>query len=190
MLIHSEAFALAFFGCAATNLDNLVLVLALADRASARRGALAFFATLTLVILMALAISMAVDLVMPRFVAWVGLVPLSMGLYELRPRRAADRSQSGGGNLRTLSLVLPLAANSVDTLLVQTILFSDLASTYHLTALAGAIGAAAVLTAAAAVLLSRQGRAEALLNLASRARPWILIVVGVLIFMDTGFDTQ
>ena len=190
MLIHAEAFGLAFLGCAATNLDNILLVLASADRTGAGRGAFAFFATLTAVILLAMAISMGVDLVMPRFIAWIGLVPLSMGVYELRPSRAADGPQAGRAGASTFSLVLPLAANSLDTLLVQTILFSDLASPYHLAALAGALGAAAVLTAAAVVILSRRGRAKKMLKLASRARPWILIVVGVLIFMDTGFDTQ
>jgi cadmium resistance protein CadD (predicted permease) len=190
MLIHAEAFGLAFIGCAATNLDNILLVLASADRTGAGRGAFAFFATLTAVILLALAISMGVDLVMPRFLAWIGLVPFSMGLYELWPHRSAEGPETRPGGASTFSLVLPLAANSFDTLLVQTILFSDLASPYHLTALAGAVGAAAVLTAAAVVVLSRQGRAKKMLTLASRARPWILIVVGVLIFMDTGFDTQ
>jgi hypothetical protein len=57
-------------------------------------------------------------------------------------------------------------------------------------ALTGAAGTAGLLAAAAVVVLSWQGRARSLLNLASRARPWILIAVGVLIFMDTGFDTQ
>jgi len=172
MLNHAEAFLLAFAGCAATNIDNLMLVLASGVAAGARRATLVFLVTLVLVVVLALLISMGVDLVMPRFIAWVGLVPMSMGLYALWPRRSAEAASGMQSGLSVMSLALPLAANSLDTLLVQTILFSDLASAYHPAALAGAAGAAG------------------LLALAGHARPWILIAVGALIFMDTGFDTQ
>ena len=190
MLNHIESFALAFAGCAATNLDNIMLVLASGAAAGARRAALTFFLTLTPVIALAFVISLGVDLVMPRFVAWIGLVPLSMGLYELWPRNPDGPAPAQGGGLSIMSLALPLAANSLDTLLVQTILFSDLASPYHPAALAGAIGAAALLAATAFVILSGKGRVDRLLAVASRARPWLLMAVGILIFMDTGFDTQ
>lgn len=190
MLNHAEAFALAFAGCAATNLDNLMLVLASGVAAGARRAALVFFVTLVIVVVLALLISMGVDLVMPRFIAWVGLIPMSMGLYALWQRRSAGREAGLRNGLSIMSLTLPLAANSLDTLLVQTILFSDLATAYHLAALAGAAGAAGLLAAAAFMLLSRHVRADRALALAERARPWILIAVGALIFMDTGFDTQ
>jgi cadmium resistance protein CadD (predicted permease) len=190
MLIHAEAFALAFVGCAATNLDNLLLVLASARRTGARSAAMVFFGTLAAVIVLAMLISMGVDLVMPRFLAWIGLVPLSMGLYELWPRAAAGEPEAGIGRSAALSLLFPLAANSMDTLLVQTILFSDFSSRYHPAALAGAVGAAGLLAAAAIVILSRQGHAERWMSVAARVRPWLLIAVGVLIFMDTGFDTQ
>jgi len=46
------------------------------------------------------------------------------------------------------------------------------------------------LAATAFVLTSRQGSQERLLSLAAKARPRILIAVGALIFMDTGFDTH
>ena len=190
MLIHAEAFALAFAGCAATNLDNLLLVLASAKRTGARPAALVFLGTLSAVIVLAMLISMGIDLVMPRFLAWIGLVPLSMGLYELFPRSGTEQPGSGRGRSATLSLLVPLAANSLDTLLVQTILFSDFSTRYHLAALAGALGAAGLLAAAAIVVLSHPGRAERWMSVAARARPWLLIAVGALIFMDTGFDTQ
>ena len=190
MLNHAEAFALAFAGCTATNIDNLMLVLASGVAAGARRAALVFLVTLVVVIVLALLISMGVDLVMPRFIAWVGLIPMSMGLYALWPRQSVEAASGMQNGLSIISLALPLAVNSLDTLLVQTILFSDFASTYHPAALAGAVGAAALLAAAAFVLLSRHGRAGRLLALAEHARPWILIAVGALIFMDTGFDTQ
>jgi hypothetical protein len=190
MLIHAEAFALAFAGCAATNLDNIMLVLASGRSAGARRAALTFLVTLVSVIVLAMLLSLGVDLVMPRFFAWVGLVPLGMGLYELWPHRSVEPSLTGVGKLSIMSLALPLAANSLDTLLVQTILFSDLAAGYHPAALSGATAAAVLLAMAAFVILSRHSRVDRLLALAGRLRPWILIAVGALIFMDTGFDTQ
>ena len=36
----------------------------------------------------------------------------------------------------------------------------------------------------------RPASAKKLLPMASKARPWVLIAVGVLILMDSGFDVQ
>ena len=188
MLIHSEAFALALFGCMATNIDNILLVLASGDRQHAIRSAGVFVLVLSTVILLGLFISMGIDLAIPRSVAWVGLVPMTMGIYELTPM-ARGETASKRGAASMMALALPLAANSFDTLLVQTVLFSDFSSKYHASALAGAFTAAGLMALLAYRVLTSEGVAQRLLPLAAKFRPWLLIIVGVLILMDTPFDT-
>lgn len=189
MLNYLEAFGLALIGCTATNMDNILLVLATGDRVRAGRFAVTFFVVLILVILLSLALSRGADLVMPRFINWVGLVPFGLGLLEFRHQRI----QASGASVATTSFLgaaSVLAANSLDTLLVQTILFADTASPYDLAALGGSVTAAIALAALAFVLLTRPRLADWLIPAAARVRPWILMAVGLLIFLDTGFDTQ
>ena len=114
-----------------------------------------------------------------------------MGIYELTPwpRGPEGDASSAGSAASVISLALPLAANSMDTLIVQTVLFSDFASQYHLSALVGAFATALALTTLTFAIISRPAVASRVLPLAARFRPWLLIVVGALILMDTGFDT-
>jgi len=189
MLIFAEAFALAMVACLSTNLDNLLLVLSGGSAKRARTDATVFLAVMGSAVGLALLLSLGVDrFAVPSFFAWIGLVPLTLGIYELQPRR----QQQDGPDHRALlpgALALALAANSLDTLLVQTVVFADYAEGYDFAALLGAGAAAVGLAASAHVLLSRHGPSSRLLAFAARARPWILIGVGIMILMDTGFDT-
>ena len=187
MLIHAEVFLLVMFGCLATNIDNILLVLASARQGGGRKSALVFLAVLTTAVLLGFVISLGVDLAIPRSVAWVGLVPLTMGIYELTPLHRAV-SEPSTAPLSALGLALPLAANSLDTVLVQAVLFSDLATGYHLSGLAGAAAAAGLLTLLASKVISSPAFSERVLPLASKARPWLLVAVGGLILADLPFD--
>ena len=189
MLIFIEAFALAGMACLSTNLDNLLLVLSGGSARRARTDASVFLAVMAAAVVLALLLSLGVDrFAVPGFFAWIGLVPLSLGIYELQPRRAGPAEQ-GARPLTPVALAVALAANSIDTLLVQTVVFADYASGYHIAALLGAGAAALGLAAAARMLLSRHGPSSRLLAFAAKARPWILIAVGAMILLDTGFDT-
>lgn len=189
MLNYLEAFWLALVACAATNVDNILLALATGDRLRAGRFAATFFGVLALVVLLALALSQGADLVMPRFINWIGLIPFGLGVLEFRHRRIRVSNQPGE-HAPLLGAAAVLAANSLDTLLVQTILFSDTASPYELATLGGSMTAAVLLAGLALLLLTRPRLADRLIPPAARARPWILMAVGLLIFLDTGFDTQ
>jgi len=190
MLLYVEAFALAFVGCVATNIDNMLLVLSAGNPHRARQSALLFVVILEVYILLALLVSYGVDLSIPRSIVWLGLIPFSIGVYELRPWRKTNTDSSNPAMLPLAGLAVTLAINSIDTLIVQTVLFSDFATQYHPAAIAGATGAAVALALTAFILLTRPASAERLLPIAARLRPWVLIAVGLLIFMDTGFDTQ
>jgi cadmium resistance protein CadD (predicted permease) len=140
--------------------------------------------------LLALMLSFGVELTIPRSIVWLGLIPFTIGVYELRPWHKNNGDNSKLTAISLLALAVTLAINSIDTLIVQVVLFSDFASQYHLAALAGASTAAAILALSAFYLLSKPASANKLLPIASKVRPWILIAVGLLILMDTGFDTQ
>jgi len=188
MLNYLEAFALAWVACASTNIDNTLLLLAAGGRSRAHGSAAVFFAVLAAVILLSLALSRGADLVLPRSMGWLGLIPLGMGLFELRPGR--DTETKRRSELPLTGIAALLAANSFDTLIVQTILFTDSAGPYDLVSLAGALCAAALLSVSAYVLISHRGFAEKLMPMAARARPLLLIFIGAMIMMDTGFDIQ
>ena len=190
MLLYFEAFALAFVGCIATNIDNILLVLSSGNPNRARHCVLTFIAILMLYILLALAMSYGVELTIPRSIVWLGLIPFTIGVYELRPRRNKDQNETNTGLISLSALAITLAVNSIDTLIVQLVLFSDFATEYHWAGLTGASVAALAMGFTAFVLLTRPASAKRILPLAAKARPWILIAVGLLILMDTGFDTQ
>jgi cadmium resistance protein CadD (predicted permease) len=188
MLIFAEAFALAFIGCVATNIDNVLLVLSSGNPHRARQSALIFVVILEVYILLALMLSFGVELTIPRSIVWLGLIPFTIGVYELRPWHKNKGDNSKLTAIPLLALAVTLAINSIDTLIVQVVLFSDIATQYHLAALAGASAAAFILGLSAFYLLTRPASASRLLPIAAKARPWILIAVGLMILMDTGFD--
>ena len=188
MLIFLEAFALAFIGCIATNIDNILLVISASSPQKARQSALLFVVILQIYIFLALMMSYGVELTIPRSIVWLGLIPFTIGVYELRPWRMTNENSSKTGQVSLLTLGVTLSVNSLDTLIVQLVMFSDFATGYHRAGLAGAAGAAVLLGLTAFGLLTRPASAKRLLPLAAKARPWILIAVGLLILMDTGFD--
>ena len=53
---------------------------------------------------------------------------------------------------------------------------------------AGAYALAAMLAPAGVVYHFHSSRREAALPVATEVRPWLLIVIGILILTDTGFD--
>lgn len=189
-MLHVEAFTLAFIACVATNIDNILLVLSSSNPDKARQSTLVFVFILEVYILLALMMSFGVDLTIPRYIVWLGLIPLSIGVYELRPRRKMNSDGSNDAVIPLAALAITLSINSIDTLIVQLVMFSDIATAYHPAALSGATAAAIVLGLTAFFLLIRPASAKRLLPIAAKARPWILIAVGLLILMDTGFDTQ
>lgn len=190
MQLYSEAFALAFIGCIATNIDNILLVLSSGNPNNARQSTLLFVVILVGFVLLGLIASYGVDLTIPRFIVWLGLIPFTLGVYELRPGRKLNEDGSNTTVIPLTALALTLTLNSFDTLIVQMVLFSDFATQYHIAALAGATTAAVGLGLSTFVLLTRPATARRILPIASKIRPWILIIVGLLILMDTGFDTQ
>jgi len=189
MLIYAEAFVLTFLGCVATNIDNILLVLSSGNTYKARQSALIFVLILEVYILLALMLSYGVELTIPRSIVWLGLIPFTIGVYELRPRRKINKDSKNLAVIPLAALAVTLSINSIDTLIVQVVLFSDIATKYHPAALAGASVAAVMLGSTAFALLIRPASAKRLLPIAAKARPWILIAVGLLILMDTGFDT-
>ena len=121
MLIFAEAFALAFIGCVATNIDNVLLVLSSGSPHRARQSTLIFVVILEVYILLALMISFGVDLTIPKSIVWLGLIPFSIGVYELRPWRKNNSDDSNLTAIPLAALAITLALNSIDTLIVQVV---------------------------------------------------------------------
>ena len=78
-------------------------------------------------------------------------------------------------------LILALAANSMDTVAVQAALFADVATEHHAAALTGGFASAAALAALARRLMTGPDIPESLMLAVERARPWLLVVIGLLL---------
>jgi hypothetical protein len=82
-------------------------------------------------------------------------------------------------------------ANSGDTVAVQTVYFTDLATGFHMAGLLGSVLGALLLATLTFTIIGRSGTGggkSAWLEQLSRARPWLLMLIGVFILLDTGFD--
>ncbi len=189
MLIPFEAATLALFALLSTNVDNLLLVVAWHSGKSARLISLLFLTTMMVVVFLAFQISLAVDYSSPPFMAWVGVVPLGMGLYELIRRNSSQSTEKpGSAQTKALALIVTLLANSGDTLVIQATLFTDLATPAHVAGMLGSFLGALSLAVLAFIIMSSPGKNRVWLERLSRVRPWLLMVIGILILMDTDFD--
>jgi cadmium resistance protein CadD (predicted permease) len=189
MLIAIEAATLAFIALLSTNLDNLLLVLAWPPGKGLKRSAVLFLMTMTVVVVLSWWLSLAIDHSASSVLVWAGFIPLGMGLYELlRRSRGPDNSEDSERQSGAASLVVMLMANSGDTLAVQTALFADLATVVHVPGLLGSILGALILAVLAFIIVNSPGVNRGWLGPVSRARPWLLMIIGILILMDTDFD--
>jgi cadmium resistance protein CadD (predicted permease) len=189
MIVFIETATLAGLACLSTNIDNLVIVLGHTDNRGALRSSAVFFLTLSLVILTAFTLALGADFLPKNQVGWIGLAPLLMGLHLLwKSSRPGSSLETTHKKLSLTALAVLLAINSGDTLVVQTAVFSDLATAYHMASLAGSLAAASLLTLLAVGFHRFLNPESRLICWARRLQPVILIFVGLFILIDTPFD--
>lgn len=198
-----EALSVASLAAASyvsTNVDNLVVV----SIHVARPGYRPLFvkATFTLVCLAVLlasfALAEAADVLPPRMIRWLGLIPITIGVYSLGKLIMGRR---GGGEAPKLadpaaaralaaylSLALILLSNSSDTLAVMTPLFADLRRELLLVFFIGAAAAAVLMGMLAGFLVRRPVFKSYVEKIGKWALPFLLIGIGLLIVTDEPAD--
>jgi cadmium resistance protein CadD (predicted permease) len=172
----------------ATNLDNLLLLTGLlgtCGRAGSR--VVAGFLAANALVLLAAAAAAGLGRVLPvDWLSWLGLVPLAMGLLLLR-RSAATPSQPLAVP-SVLGVTGIFLGNSGDTLAVFAPLFAESEVMTRL-----GLGAGFLLLAPGTAALARYAlRAPAVARFATgpgaRMVPWLMILLGVYVLIDSSTD--
>lgn len=178
---------------AATNLDNLVLLVVLFGDRSFRSRDILFGYGLVAVSAAALAFAAArgIDMAPSRYLGLLGIIPIGLGLARLRdlfrtPRAPRDRVPRGHAGF--LSVALMMAAQSADSFAVYVSVFADTQNVLEGPALL-TLAASVLLWCLAARWLARKSRlAIPLERVSGLIIPTLLIVIGLYILMDTGTD--
>ncbi len=173
---------------AATNVDNLLIMSTLAA-GSVSRGSLvtgflvASFAVLVIVSLATL-IARAIP---PEVLGYLGLVPISIGIYLLLfTGSAGDTAASGVRTWPAVAAVL--FANSGDTIFAVGPLFAESGDGARIGLAVGFVLIAAIWLVLILGLSARIARSETLGRIGHRIAPWMMILVGLYVLSDSATD--
>jgi cadmium resistance protein CadD (predicted permease) len=194
----SEVIVIAGVALAAfvsTSADNLVLLASLVGRARAqqRRVILGYVTAVAVVAVTGLAVARAADVVDPRWLGYLGVVPLLMGVYRLFGLRTPSASTTGA--VPTVPAVGYLAAfvlmisNSSDTLGVVAPLFAETPEPLSYVIAATLVVMSLVWSGAAVIVAAQPYIADRLQRYERLLVPFILIGIGIYILLDTSTDT-
>jgi cadmium resistance protein CadD (predicted permease) len=179
---------------AATNLDNLLLLVALNTRHADRPLPVlaGYFAAMLVVGALALTVGKLAGKAPVQYLGLLGVVPMAIGTASLvrlfRPTRGRGAHEPASGGAAFATTMTTQLSNGTDTVVTFSILFADSNDTGdYLVALAFVI--MLCVFAAIALRASRHGRLRGLLHGYGRfAMPFILIAVGLYVLSNTGLD--
>lgn len=178
-----------------TNLDNLFLLMALmgGPRLSASVVALGYASAMCVVLALGLAGSYAADLVSDAWLRYLGVVPLTMGIWRIRsllrgaaiePPETLPPSTAGGASVFGVML-----ANSGDSLGVFAPLMGETSEQLEVVVIATVLAMAGVWVLLARWVVDHPALSPHLHRIDRYAVPPLLIAVGLYILTDTVTDT-
>jgi cadmium resistance protein CadD (predicted permease) len=200
VLIEALSIAsLAAVSYVSTNLDNLVLLSAY----GAKPGTGPLFVKLTfvfvcfVVLLGSLALARAADSLPTVDIRYLGLIPLTLGAYQLVQLTMGQGGEKAGEPDKTpgpiglaayFGFALILLANSSDSVSIMTPLFADLKPGFVLICLAAAVTAAILMGSLANYLVRHPPMRFSIEKIGKRLLPFLLIGIGLLILTDKPAD--
>ena len=174
---------------AATNLDNLALLFALAPGLGARRALAGFALAQGAALAAAGAFGAGAAAVGNGWLGLLGLAPLTLGLLGLRRMlRGEDEAAPPPARAALPAATLLFLGCSADSFAVVAAFFADSAGAYDGAVAAGAAASLAVLCAIGAGFIRVADRAEGLARRLERLAPFALIASGLYILADTPTD--
>jgi cadmium resistance protein CadD (predicted permease) len=180
---------------ASTSFDNFTLLLGFLSNEAYRRRAvvLGYAVSSVIMVLLAFVAAEAVEFAPARYVRYLGLVPLGLGLvgvYRLvRPAttdtHGATALRGGGGFVPVLIVML---ANSADTFSVFVSLLADTREGLEIYALLAVPVLALLWSGLALWLLGKERIARTIHRIAGALLPFVLVLIGWYIFSNSPTD--
>jgi cadmium resistance protein CadD (predicted permease) len=177
-----------------TGVDNLLLHIGFMgqDPVSDRQVNLGFLGAYLVILSLGLGVSYAVDLFPSRYIGFLGLVPLTMGVLRLfrairGPGQGTAHEPSGMANSWSVGLVM--LANNGDSLAVLTSLFAETRQPFTLLIAGTGLAMAFLWTSIAGWVARHPSLARGVRDGSPHVLPLILMFVGCYVRSDTVTDT-
>lgn len=175
-----------------TNFDNLAVLFGLLRPLGTVRAVFTYVTAQMLVLVAVLSLAELVGDVLMGHAGYLGFIPISMGLFGLWRNRTA-RHQDATVNVQNGAASMVMAGvtfltMSVDSFTMMVPLLTDSAKGYRLAAFLGAVAAIALMASVALVFSGWADRARNWVSRAEVLGPYIMILAGIYILLDSGTD--
>lgn len=200
VLIEALSIAsLAAVSYVSTNLDNLILLSAYGSKPGTRPlfVKLTFVFVCLTVLFVSLALACAADILPTVDLRYLGLVPMTLGAYQLTHLLRGRNGGASGIPDKTPSqmtfaayggFALVLLANSGDSVSIMTPVFADLKPAFVVACFVAAVTAAVLMAALADQLVRHPAARSFVEKIGKWVLPFLLIGIGLLIFLDKPAD--
>jgi cadmium resistance protein CadD (predicted permease) len=193
MLEVLTAFGLFASSFAATNIDNLALLVGwlLAGRGRNRLILVGHLLGMLTILVLTIAFGLGANLIPLEYVGYLGIIPVSLGLkglYDLSRNSVATKTNSVSGHVTPLSIAATQVANGVDTVLVFGPLLADSESRIDLVVVIGFVMMTFAWFGLARFLERHASRLTLLERYGHWVAPVVLILVGFYILDNTTTD--
>lgn len=173
---------------AATNVDNLLIMASLSAGPASRRSVIVGFLVASVTVLTIVSLASFIESLVPaRLLGYLGLVPISIGVYLLFSNKA-----STAGASRTVTtwptIAVLLFANSGDTVFALGPLFAESSDDARIGLATGFALIAGLWLLLILTVSSKVAESESLSRLGHRLAPWMMIIVGLYILSDSTTD--
>lgn len=179
----------------ATNLDNLVLMVALFGRYSDRRHEVMFGYLSGMLIIAAITyyVGKLAGTAPVEYLGFLGVIPVIIGLVEVyrlfrNKGVVEDPVMPGVGSTAVAATLMAQLSNSTDTIITYSVLFSDANDLGDNLVLASFIGMALLIAAIAYMALRHPWLSRPLQHYGHYITPLILITVGMYVLSNTALD--
>lgn len=187
-MIFAIPIALAY---SLTNIDGLFAFFAIATSGRYRQALTGFLLAQIIVVSGAYLTGAGITALTPHALGYLGIIPLSLGIWEVWKNSTlsgavANTSRPAHSVFSAAAIFLALSA---DTFIMMSAFFADTASVLDRHVLLGALVAVTGLVAAGTLLAKSLGRNRKIQVFFERLSPFVMIVAGIYILLDTATDT-
>jgi len=181
----------------ATNLDNFILLVSLLARyrdhtANVVAG---YFVCVLILGFTGYWIGAAATIAPVEYLGLLGIVPISIGVYELvQLRRGAEKTyvvkdtSSGGLQMVFMTALISQLGNGADTVVIFSILFTDSKPSADVLILLTLAAMAVIFVVVGIYAVRHPALSKWVDRYAQRAMPFVLIIVGVYVLANTASD--